>query len=208
MGGVQQPGPGAGLRTGGLKFESDLGQSFIVRVCWNKMDHSEYEAHRRACEVCRREGGRGGLWAGLAGAAVLALCLGTAFLVVRTTDLEARMKRAQTAADVWKERYEQDAEDVARMVVVRLPSAAVELPGSARWVALWAADNEFGASGASAVLRNGSGAEIWKADNLRRGSPEGLAVVCRASLLTPGAYKLQLKEAGRELNYEFRAVRK
>ncbi|MCZ2146720.1 MAG: hypothetical protein LC126_02980 [Bryobacterales bacterium] len=172
------------------------------------MDHSEYEAHRRTCEVCRREGGRGGLWAGVAGAAVLALCLGTAFLMVRTTDSEARMKRAQTAAAVWKERYEQEMRDVARMAMVRLPADAVELPGSSQWVALWVAEKGFGASGATAVLRNGSGAEVWKADNLRRASPEGLAVVCRASLLTPGAYKLRLEEAGRDLSYEFRVVRK
>ncbi|MCC6367965.1 MAG: hypothetical protein IT165_30950 [Bryobacterales bacterium] len=172
------------------------------------MDHSEYEAHRRTCEACRREGGRGGLWAGLAGAAVLALCLGTAFLMVRTTDLEARMKRAQTAAAVWKERYEQDMGDMARMAVVRLPADTLELPGSARWVALWVADKGFGASGASAVLRNGSGAEVWKADNLRRSSPEGLAAVCRGSLLAPGAYKLQLEEAGKSLSYEFHVVRK
>jgi hypothetical protein len=171
------------------------------------MDHSEYEAHRRTCEVCRREGGRGGLWAGLAGAAVLVLCLGTAFLTVRTTDLEARVKRAEAASAVWKERYEQDVGGAARMAVVRLPAGAVELSGSAQWVALWVAEKGFGASGASAVLRNGSNAEVWKADNLRGSSPEGLAIVCRASLLPPGAYKLQLEEAGKKLSYDFRVLR-
>jgi hypothetical protein len=84
----------------------------------------------------------------------------------------------------------------------------VAVPGDADEVALFLTAEAPAAGGASLVLKDAAGREVWRADGLRYGPPGGYVVTLPASLLPDGAYVVTVRTArGKDAAYHVRVRR-
>jgi Putative zinc-finger len=84
----------------------------------------------------------------------------------------------------------------------------VAVPADAAEIALFLTAEAPAAGGASLVLKDGAGREVWRADGLRYGPPGGYVVTLPASLLPDGAYVVTVRPArGKDAAYHVRVRR-
>jgi hypothetical protein len=84
----------------------------------------------------------------------------------------------------------------------------VAVPGDADEIALFLTADAPAAGGASLVLKDAAGREVWRADGLRYGPPGGYVVTLPASLLPDGAYVVTVRPArGKDAAYHLRVRR-
>jgi hypothetical protein len=84
----------------------------------------------------------------------------------------------------------------------------VAVPADAGEIALFLTADAPAAGGASLVLKDAAGREVWRADGLRYGPPGGYVVTLPASLLPDGAYVVTVRPArGKDAAYHVRVRR-